>query len=167
MRRQNIWEYSGDPYAGTQLAGWFDLDAATQYPDDVRQDVAFNDISLITGSQWDRESLYLTSGGRWVRQQWSMRAGDAETWEYIGVEAAREWLIRSDYDSAAIEKATGDPLPPEMGRPEIGPQVKVRLPADVLARVDAAAAAAGQTRSAWLRAVIEVEVGNGETRPSQ
>ena len=158
MRRQNVWEYSGDPYAGPQLAGWFDLEAATEYPDGVRQDDAFNDISLITGSQWERESLYRTSGGRWVRRHWSMRAGNAETWEYISVDAAREWLTRSDYDSAAIEAATGDPMPPEMGRPEIGPQVKVRLPADVLARVDAAADAAGKTRSAWLRAVIEEAV---------
>lgn len=44
------------------------------------------------------------------------------------------------------------------GRPEVGPQIKVRLPEEVIAAVDALAAAEGITRSAWIRACVSAAV---------
>lgn len=41
------------------------------------------------------------------------------------------------------------------GRPEIGPQIKVRVPEDVLAQIDARAATTELSRSAWVRRAIE------------
>lgn len=40
------------------------------------------------------------------------------------------------------------------GRPPVGPQVKVRLPAELLAAVDAAAVERGVTRSEMVRLVL-------------
>lgn len=40
------------------------------------------------------------------------------------------------------------------GRPAIGPQINVAIPPDTLARVDAAAAALGVSRSEWIRTAI-------------
>ena len=41
------------------------------------------------------------------------------------------------------------------GRPAIGPQINVAIPPEVVARVDAAARAAGISRSEWIRRAIE------------
>ena len=37
------------------------------------------------------------------------------------------------------------------GRPAIGPQITIAFPPDMLARVDAAAGAAGVSRAEWIR----------------
>ena len=41
------------------------------------------------------------------------------------------------------------------GRPAIGPQINVAISPEVVARVDAAARAAGISRSEWIRRAIE------------
>lgn len=41
------------------------------------------------------------------------------------------------------------------GRPEIGPQIKIRVPEDVLAQIDAKVADTDLSRSAWVRLAIE------------
>lgn len=46
------------------------------------------------------------------------------------------------------------PESPKLGRPEIGPQIKVRLPEEVIARVDALATEAGVSRSEWVRQAV-------------
>ena len=77
---------------------------------------------------------------------------------YIDADTAREWLIHNEYSEDAIEAATGEVVPeepPVMGRPEIGPQVKVRMPVDLIARVDEFADEAGVSRSEWVRRAVE------------
>lgn len=68
--------------------------------------------------------------------------------------------MRNEYSAEQVAEATGQDVEEERspGRPEIGPQVKVRLPDDTLARVDAAAEAAGVTRSAWVREAVEAHL---------
>ena len=46
-------------------------------------------------------------------------------------------------------------MTPKGGRPAVGPAISVAYPADLLARIDAAASALGITRAAWLRSVAE------------
>ena len=40
------------------------------------------------------------------------------------------------------------------GRPVIGSQIKIAIPADMLARIDGTAAAEGVTRSTWIRQAV-------------
>ena len=40
---------------------------------------------------------------------------------------------------------------PAMGRPAIGEQISVAMPAELLARIDASAEQASLSRSAWIR----------------
>ena len=40
------------------------------------------------------------------------------------------------------------------GRPPVGPQIKIAFPPDLLARVDAAAARDGVSRSEWVRRAV-------------
>ena len=140
MARQNVYTYpdAEDYYAEVTLAGWFDVDKAESYPEGTRWD-GQNTISLVAGGRWDHETLYRTSGGRWVLRHWSQWEGRGETWAFINDDAARNWLIRCEYDDSAIAAATGEDMPAEIGRPVIGPQLKVRLPEALIARIDAVA----------------------------
>jgi metal-responsive CopG/Arc/MetJ family transcriptional regulator len=40
------------------------------------------------------------------------------------------------------------------GRPAIGPAIQIRIPADMLAEIDATAAAEGVTRVQWIRQAV-------------
>jgi len=157
--RQNVYDYA-DPHTwdgdgpAVRFVGWFDPDAATRYSEGTRWN-GNNNISLNTGSQWDHEALYRTVSGRWVLNSWSQREGSRERWYFVGPERAREWLLVNEYSSEDVEVATGEPVEPEMGRPVIGPQVKVRLTTETIAAVDGAAEAAGASRSAWIRAAVD------------
>lgn len=109
-----------------RIDGWFDLDSAQRYYEETSWDGRVH-TSLATGEDRTHEELWRTV----------------------------EWLIRCEYDDAAIEEATGEAMPAEMGRPEIGPQIKVRLPQETIAAVDALAKSGGVSRSAWVRAAVE------------
>lgn len=45
------------------------------------------------------------------------------------------------------------------GRPPVGPVITVRIPADVLARLDAEAARQGVTRAELVRNIVKEKVG--------
>lgn len=154
MARQNV--HRRDETGGLVLDGWFDPNSATRYDQGTEWDGA-NNIGVITGSQWVDEYLYRTAGGRWVLHHDEHRAaGGSDVWEYVGDEQARDWLARSEINDDALAEHFG-PIEPERGRgrPEIGPAVLARYPADLLARIDQAAAFAGMTRPAWLRQAAE------------
>ncbi len=159
MARQNVYRYATpESYDETELAGWFNPDSATAYPEGTRWD-GHNHVSLVTSSQWEHETLYRTRQGRWVLHHWSQWVGSKPTWEYVTDEQARAWLLRSEYPSDEVAAATGADVPEETGpgRPEIGPAINVRLPVDLLARLDAWATSAGVTRAeAVRRAVAQV-----------
>ena len=105
----------------------------------------------------------------------------AQTWDVGGrvlaLTAASEWMVRdTDSDEAApvtpdearaLLAAAGQSTtpvdqwsPPEprragrLGRPAVGAKVEVRLPDDLLAAVDATAAADGTSRAAVIRAAV-------------
>ena len=105
----------------------------------------------------------------------------AQTWDVGGrllaLTAASEWMVRdTDSDEAApvtpdearaLLAAAGQPTtpvdqwsPPEprragrLGRPPVGAKVEVRLPDDLLAAVDAIAAADGTSRADVIRAAV-------------
>lgn len=160
MTRINVYAYPDSDEWGEQpwIAGWFDDSKATGYGEGTRWDGS-NNVSLATGSNWAHEHLYRTSGGRWVLASWSQWQGVQERAWYVDADTAREWLLRNEYTTDQIGQALGEDVPDEspieMGRPPIGPQVKVRLRPETLAQVDEQAAEAGVSRSEWIRATVE------------
>lgn len=156
MARQNVYRYDDGE---REFDGWFDREAATAYGEGRRFDGA-NAISLATGSQWEHETLYRTARGAWALSSWSQWEGSTPRCQYVSEETAREWLLRNEYPAEQVAEATGQDVEEERspGRPEIGPQIKVRIPEDTLTQVDAAAAAAGVSRSAWIREAVEARL---------
>lgn len=169
MGRINVYDYPGrDEWDEPErLVGWFDDAKATSYGEDAFFD-GVNTVSRATGTQYDHERLYRTSGGRWVLTSWSQRQGAQDRAWYVNEGVARDWLLRNDYSNPDIAAAIGQDVPdesPEMGRPTIGPQVKVRLRAETIEAVDSLAAQAGVTRSEWIRRVVELAA-EGRPNPS-
>lgn len=138
MYRINCYSDDPDGFAETRtLAGWYDADKATSYDEDTRWD-GNNHISLATGTQWGHERLDRTAGGRWAIYSWSQWQGVSPSARFVTAEQAKEWMIRNDYSAEAITEATGIDMEDERGpgRPEIGPPIQVRLPADLLGALD-------------------------------
>jgi hypothetical protein len=162
MPRTNVYEYptyddTDGPQPGVdytpRVVGWFDVDRAELIKEDTRWD-GNNMVSLATGERYGHQCLYRTAGGRWVLNNWSQRQGSASTYEFVDNDAARAWLITNNRDED-VAKYFGE-LEEERGpgRPEIGPEVKTRLPADIIAALDVMAAAKGVTRAELLRDIV-------------
>ena len=148
MARVNVFDECGE------LEGWFDEAKAEEFKEATRWDGS-NHISIATGSQWDHQALYRTAGGRWVLHSWSQWQGRPETYRFVSDDKAREWLLKNEHDEA-VEKYFGE-IEEERGpgRPEIGPVIQVRLPEDLLTKVDAAAEKAGLSRAETIRQLLE------------
>ena len=56
-----------------------------------------NNVSLATGSQWDHETLYLSSRGRYYIERDSQWAGSKESAEYISETDAVRWLMLNEH----------------------------------------------------------------------
>lgn len=170
MTRQNVYAYPDpDNYLDdtpVHVVGHFNLDAARHF-DEGRNWDGSNYISQATGSQWDHEALYLTAGGRWVKNWWSQWQGSTERWTFIDVGEAREWLLRNEYDDDTITAATGTPVEqeegPVYGRPQIGRRVEVILPKHVITALDARAVEAGVKRSELIRDLICAALNSSDT----
>ncbi len=102
-----------------------------------------------------------TPGGRWVLHRWSRWQGRPETHRFLTDDEAREWLLRSEINDGAVERYFGDQGdeagPAPTGRPSMGdaPPITVKVPAELLARIDAAAGRAGIARAEWMRRACE------------
>ena len=86
---------------------------------------------------------------------WSQWQGRPETYRFITDAEAQTWLLKNENDEAAerffgeIEDERGP------GRPEIGPVIQVRLPEELLERVDALAGQTGASRAETIRQLLE------------
>ena len=161
MNRVNVTVQTEDECGNptTKLVGWYDADKATGFDEAKRSDGS-NLISVPTGSQWNHEQLVQTAGGRFVMYRWSQWQGAVDSYEFIGADAAREWLVLNEHD-AEVERLFGAPVEPERGpgRPEIGPMVNVRMPAEMVALLDADAAGEGLSRAELVRSLIARQYG--------
>lgn len=157
MTRINITTDAEDDFGNpaTRLVGWFDIAKAEEFKEDREAYDGANLAGVHLRDQNAGQVLYLTAGGRWVLHGWSAWQGTVDTWEFIGADAARDWLLING-DDEAIERIFGAPVEPERGpgRPEIGPMVEVRMPADMIAYLDAWTEAAGTSRAAVLRIIV-------------
>ena len=154
MARINIYdtqpadgEFGYEPPA---LAGHFDSAKAESWTD---RDYNSNG-SLGTGRG---TSLWRTAGGKWVLCYWTCWQGEEDTYTYIDADAAKDWLLRNDEDTA-VTKYFG-PIPEEEdrrpGRPAVGQAVNVRLGDDLLGQVDAYAGEHGQSRAEIVRELVK------------
>lgn len=146
MNRINVMDDDG------VVTGWFDLDGAEVYHEATRWD-GNNNVSIHT-ARFDHQQLLRTAGGRWVLCCWSQWQGTQTTYQFVSEETARDWLIKNG-DDEVVAKYWGE-LETERGpgRPEVGQAINVRLGDDLLARVDALAAARAVSRAALLRDLV-------------
>lgn len=129
MTRVTVYRYDEE---GRSYAGHFNTESAERFLN-AEDNEMWEDTRLHT-------ELFRTKGGRWVRCDWDQWQGsEAKHW-FISDDEARQWLL-TEKQHEAVEKYFGE-LEEESGpnlggRPSIGPKVDVRIPKDILARVDA------------------------------
>jgi hypothetical protein len=139
MARVNVYKYAEDEDDETTLNGWFNPGSSTKYDEATRWD-GNNNVSVNPVGKYGHQALYRTKGGKWVLNNWSQWQGSEDRYEFIGGDAAKDWLLRNEEDDAVeqyfgeLEEESGPNLG---GRPSIGPKVEVRLPKQILDRVDA------------------------------
>lgn len=91
----------------------------------------------------DTTRVWLTPAGKWVLTS-------RENVYYLTSKQARAWLVRHGWTDAVAEHLNHA----ERGRPEIGPEVKLRLDPKTIARVEELAAINGFDRSEQMRVLI-------------
>lgn len=155
MNRENIYTDPEITGGEAQFAGWFDRDAATDYPEAGPDEPGQEPRS--------GEVLWRTAQGRWVLQRWSARWDTPDRFTFYDPKAAPLWLGRNGYSNEEIDEATGMVMPDELdlrGRPAIGSPVKVILPEETIARLDEAIAQGdASSRSEAARQLIQDAIG--------
>jgi hypothetical protein len=145
MNRTNIFAAHDD----RRITGWFDWTAVKGRWSDRDHN---GNGSHGTGRG---EEVILTAGGKWVMSHWTIWQGETSTHVYVSADAARDWLLRNDEDTA-VEEHFGE-IPDEEdrrpGRPEIGDPVGVRL-GDLLSAVDTYATHHGVKRADAIRRLV-------------
>ena len=125
MSRINIHERTyGADGEDWKLDGWFNPDKALTWRGQEQT--------------YGRTDLLLTKQGQWLYGHITYRQGQGDRYERIIPDEAREWFIRggSEYDEdiaryfGELEEERGP------GRPTEGTRIDVRVPADLLAKVD-------------------------------
>ena len=141
-----------DPETG-QYAGHFKKARADRIDAPSDWSEAHGDtISQATGSQWVDETLYRTAGGRWVLNHDRSRLhGGSDTYRFVTPEEAEQWMLNCGVEDETIARFFRVEEEVVYGRPEVGPQVNLRMPEDLRGRIDAAAEAANMTRAEWMR----------------
>lgn len=159
--------YDTDEDTGERYrTGHFDLDAATVALEENTCWDGNNHRGVISGMQINRAFLYRTAGGRWVEHaDHRPEHNGPNVWRFLTDDQAREWMLKSGGEPAEEALAKYFPQVPEEegpapkgGRPAVGPTISVAYPRDLLAKIEAAAAAAGVSRAAWLRKIAEEAV---------
>jgi hypothetical protein len=80
---------------GERTGQWFDKDAAQSWGEASQWD-GNNFISVATGSQFNHEMLFRTTGGRWILNSWSNYQGSLEKYIEISPKEAAKWLVVND-----------------------------------------------------------------------
>lgn len=139
------------------VVGWFDVAKATDYHEATMWD-GNNNISNVTGSQWEHELLYRTAKGRWVLHSWSQyTSGNPPAYHFVEADTARQWLIAQEHDEAVTEHfgELEDERGP--GRPEVGGPIHVRL-GDLVPKLDAWAIERCISRAEAVRQIVSARL---------
>ena len=84
---------------------WFDMEKAEKFNEKLIWD-GNNHISKVTGSQCAHETIYRTSGGKWILNCWSEMQGNRETYERISDQDAVAWFMINEYSDYKIGGAS-------------------------------------------------------------
>ena len=76
---------------------WFETGSAETFAQETWWD-GKNQISCATGSQWEHQELYRTTGGRWVLHSWSQWQGSKPTYAEISNAEAAKWLVQNEHE---------------------------------------------------------------------
>ena len=57
-----------------------------------------NNISRVTGGQFEHQTLYKSRKGRYYVQNWSQYEGRKGSVEWVSPEEATRWLVLNDYE---------------------------------------------------------------------
>lgn len=125
-------------------AGSFQTDTSDYWDVTVTDQLIRPGAPDMPGTSWQAR-VWLTRSGRWI---YTVK-GDARV---LTLQQARAILIASD--RAGVVREHIDRVRNREGRPEIGPEVKTRLPLSAIAAVDRLADANGVSRAAQLRALV-------------
>jgi hypothetical protein len=60
-----------------------------------------NHVSVATGSQWNHETLYRSSKGRYYIERTSQWQGSTDSADFIDREDAARWLLANEHDLPA------------------------------------------------------------------
>ncbi|MEU8779858.1 hypothetical protein [Streptomyces sp. NPDC048606] len=152
--RTSVHTYDDDEYNPREqgvYVGHFEMDSATAYQE--ARDITGASVHPVP--KYAHQTLYYTSGGRWVLRTSSQREGSQLRTEYIDAADAKAWLRRNQDDDVIEERFGQEPeeVGPRLGgRPAIGPKWEVRLDAEVRRRV--AEYGQGRPRADVLRDLI-------------
>jgi hypothetical protein len=131
------------------LAGHFESSKAESWSD-------IDHDSNGSGGTGRGTSLWRTAGGKWVLCHWSCWQGEEDTYNYTEADAAKDWLLRNNEDSA-LARYFGE-IPEEEdrrpGRPAVGQAINVRLGDDLLGQLDAYASEHGNSRAEAVRILL-------------
>ena len=75
-----------------------ETDRATQHWQEDTQWDGNNHISLVTGTQFDHQTLYQTRRGRYYVENTSQWQGRLPSAEWVSLEEATRWLLTNNHD---------------------------------------------------------------------
>lgn len=91
---------------------WFD-EAASERFDEKTDFNGSNEISRVTGSQWEHQRLYQTGGKNWILHCWSQRDGSSDTYDSITTKDAAVWFSQNDYQDEELPEEVLKLMAPE------------------------------------------------------
>ena len=80
---------------------WFDGDKATRFKEDLAYD-GRKFVSKATGSAFEHEWLYITTGNKFVLYSFSNYQGQPETFKLINLEDAANWFTKQEFSDEEI-----------------------------------------------------------------
>lgn len=154
------------PIPGSDRTGWFDPDKAVETITDDTEWNGQNLVSIVSGDPYARETLYRTTGSRWILERRSQWQGVGDEYRFLGADDAQDWLTRNGSDDV-IERYFGE-LPDESGpdlggRPAVGGVISTAIGDDRLTALDQWASEHGVKRAEAIRSAIDLLIGQHAT----
>lgn len=167
MHRITITEPDEDEYGHQtqRIVGWFDLDRAERFEERREATDGTHLAGVHCRDHNGGQELYRTAGGRWVLNEWSAWQNVPDRWRYITDEEAAEWLIVNGESDETMARLFGAAPEHERGpgRPEIGPAILVRMPREMIARLEEEAERAYLPRAEVIRRMLARQLSVEET----
>jgi hypothetical protein len=84
-----------------------DTDKASDHWDEATRWNGNNHISKATGSQWEHETLYCSSKGRYYVEHTSQWQGSTPSARFVSAKEAASWLLANEHELPGELEAAG------------------------------------------------------------